>query len=73
MDDLRLMLNAPITLPLLLSSEEAANALSVSKDTIQNLHRTGQLRGVMVGKHLRWAPADLRLFVEQKRTENDNG
>ena len=50
---------------LLLTREEAARVLRVKSDTLENLHRTGQLVGVKVGKHLRWRPSDVRRFVEK--------
>lgn len=49
---------------LVFTREQVAALLQVSEDTIANLHRTGQLRGVKIGKHLRWRPADVRAFVE---------
>lgn len=57
------------TPPLLLTAEGAAKALAVPEATIRNLHRTGQLPGVLVGKHLRFSPAALRAFVERLDAE----
>ena len=51
--------------PLMLDKDDVASLLSVGPATIENLHRTGQLRGRMVGKHLRWRPYDVKQFVEQ--------
>lgn len=51
--------------PLLLNCDQVAALLQVTRDTIQNLHRVRQLRGVKVGKHLRWRPEDVRSFVER--------
>ena len=63
-------LNALITKPLVLSKDEVAKALNVRKATVENLHRTHQLRGIKVGKHLRWKPDDVRRFVEQLHSEH---
>jgi|GEM_PF-2660526 len=51
--------------PLMLDKDDVASLLRVGPATIENLHRTGQLRGRMVGRHLRWRPDDVRRFVEQ--------
>ena len=50
--------------PLMLDKDDVAGLLRVPSATVENLHRTGQLRGRMVGKHLRWRPGDVRRFVE---------
>jgi len=54
---------------LLLTREETAELLTVPATTIDNLHRTGQLCGVKVGKHLRWTPAVVRQYVDQLHAE----
>lgn len=56
--------NSQQQLPWLLCCDDVAALLQVTRDTIQNLHRVRQLRGVKVGKHLRWRPEDVRSFVE---------
>ena len=53
--------------PLTLNAERAAARLGVPEDTIHNLHRTGQLCGHKIGKHLRWDDADLVAFWEKVR------
>ena len=60
------------TAPLLLTPEGAAEALSVPEATVRNLHRTGQLPGVLVGKHLRFSHATLRSFVEHLDEEAES-
>jgi len=55
---------------LVLTDEEVAELLAVTTCTVQNLHRTGQLPGVKVGKHLRWTPLAVKDFVEQLVTNN---
>lgn len=49
---------------ILLTKAEVGEVLRVPAATIENLHRVGQLRGVMVGKHLLWKPETVRRFVE---------
>ena len=46
------------------TAEQTANVLSVTSDVIKNLHRVGQLRGVKIGRSLRWRPEDVRKFVD---------
>ena len=55
--------------PLTLTKEEASAALNVPCDTLLNLTRTGQLRSIMVGKHMRWLLVDLREYVENQRSD----
>ena len=55
---------APPATALLWDKDRTAEALSVRPDTVVQLHRVGQLRGVLCGKHLRWKPSDVRRFVE---------
>ena len=50
--------------PLVYTREQVASVLQVSPDTIENLHRTKQLCGFQIGKHLRWWPDDVRGFAE---------
>ena len=45
--------------------DEAATVLGVTADCVKNLHRVGQLVGVMVGSHLRWRPGDIQGYVER--------
>lgn len=51
--------------PLMWDSETTAAALSVPRSTIENLHRTRQLEGFVVGRHLRFRPSDVRQFVDE--------
>ena len=48
---------------LVLTREQVAEMLQVPPDTVNNLHRVGQLCGVKVGKHLRWRFGDVERFV----------
>ena len=52
---------------LTLTKEQAATALNVPIDTVLNLTRTGQLRSIMVGKHKRWLPGDLRVYIASQQ------
>ncbi len=56
--------------PLLWNAGQTAAALSVSPETVKNLHRVGELRGVKCGKHLRWAPQDVIEYVGRLRESN---
>jgi len=50
---------------LLWTDEQTAGALGVTVNTVEGLHRTGQLVGLKVGRHLRWRPSDVVAFVER--------
>lgn len=54
----------PDLTPLLLTQAEVAAMLRVSPHTIENLHRCGALRGVLVGRYRLWRPEAVRAFVE---------
>ena len=56
-------LPAGLTGELLWTKAETGRVLRVSVDTVANLHRTGRLRGLLVGRHLRWRPQDVAAFV----------
>lgn len=49
---------------LVLLKDEVAQLLKVKPATVENLHRSGQLRGFTVGDTLHWKPADVRAFVD---------
>jgi excisionase family DNA binding protein len=48
----------------LLTPEEAAERIAVSPRTLRDWLRSGELRGVKVGKLWRVRPADLEAFIE---------
>ena len=48
----------------LLTDTDVARMLRVTTDTIKNLHRTGQLKAVKVGKHNRWLPSVVQAYVD---------
>ena len=54
---------------LMLDAEEVGAVFRVPKDTVANFHRTRQLRGVMIGKHLRWRVQDVKRFVDEMKVE----
>lgn len=47
------------------NAEVTAEAMMVTPDVVKNLHRTGKLRGVKVGRSLRWRPSDVERFVAE--------
>jgi excisionase family DNA binding protein len=53
---------------LLLKPREAAQALSISARTLWTLTRRGEVPCVRIGRAVRYAPADLRAWIDaQKR------
>lgn len=56
---------------LALGAAEVALQLGVTANTVEGLHRSGALRGVTIGSHLRWHPQDVRDFVDSLRSERD--
>ncbi len=51
--------------PLVLTREQVGELLQVPADTVDNLHRTNQLRAFKIGKHLRWWPEHVCQFAER--------
>ena len=49
---------------LLLDKSEVASLLRVPENAVSHLHRCRQLRGVLVGRNLRWKPETVRQFVD---------
>lgn len=49
---------------LLLTREQVAELLAVPVDTVSNLHRMKLLRGIKIGKHLRWKPITIQNYVD---------
>lgn len=52
----------------LLTAQEAAATLGVSKTTVARLRRSGRLAAVGVGGVWRFDPADVRAFIDANRT-----
>ena len=55
---------AELMAKLLLDKDQTASVLNVPPATIENLHRCRQLRGVLVGRNLRWKPETVRQDVD---------
>ena len=64
---------AALLTQLLLTEAEVASALRVRPTTVANLHRVGELRGVLIGRHLRWRPSDVEAFVKTLTNGDNNG
>lgn len=48
----------------LLTADEAAEALAVAPITVRRAFYDGRLRGIKIGKALRFAPEALEAFIE---------
>lgn len=57
----------PFSTPLLWRDEDAAAWLQVPVASIRNAYRVGQLKGLLVGRHLRFHPDDIQTFVSRLR------
>lgn len=53
---------------LLLMVEEAAKSLSLSERTLWEATDTGELPAVRLGRSVRYDPADLRAWIDSKKT-----
>lgn len=51
---------------LLLTRKEAAQALNISVDTLDELLNTGKLRAVNIGARVYYSPDELRAFVTKE-------
>lgn len=51
---------------LLLTSKEAAKALSVCERTLYGLTKTGELPAIRIGRAVRYSVQDLKDFIEKK-------
>jgi excisionase family DNA binding protein len=57
--------------PLLLTAEEAANLLRVSRTTVYTLIKAGALRPVHIGRSCRLSRAELLRYVDQLETSRE--
>lgn len=57
--------------PWVMTMAVVAKLLTVTTETVQTLHRTGQLRGVIIGRHLRWRPDDVRRFIAELKPRGE--
>lgn len=60
-------------LPLVLTSDQAAAVLQLTRRTITNMLDRGDLRGVKIGKEWRVSRAELQRFVEAGVAPETNG
>ena len=51
---------------LLLTRKEAAEALNISVDTLDELRNSGKLRAVNIGARVYYSPDELRAFVTKE-------
>ena len=56
-----------LMVPMLLTPREAAKALSLSERTLFTLRKSGELPAVMVGRAVRFDPADLAKWIQRKK------
>jgi hypothetical protein len=54
--------------PLLLTPREAARALAISERSLWSLTASGEVRCVRLGRAKRYAPADLRNYIDRLRS-----
>jgi excisionase family DNA binding protein len=54
--------------PLLLTMQETTKALCLSDRTIRELTKRGERRCIRQGRAVRYDPADLRAWIEQKKS-----
>lgn len=52
----------------LLRPQEAAKKLAISERTLWKLTKDKELPVVRIGRNVRYDPADLQAFIDQKRT-----
>jgi excisionase family DNA binding protein len=57
--------------PLLLSRRQAAKVLSISERTLWTLTANGEIQAVRFGRSVRYDPADLRQWIETKKTSQN--
>ena len=54
-----------------LTRDMVATVLNVESGTVENLHRSGALKGIKIGKELRWRPDDVRQFVQNAEPDKN--
>ena len=55
---------------LLLTVPEAAKALAISPRTLWSLTQSGAIPCVRIGRSVRYDPADLKAWIESRKTTN---
>lgn len=51
---------------LLITRKEAAEALSISVDTLDELRAAGKIKAVLIGARVYFSPAELEAFVRKE-------
>lgn len=51
---------------MLLTRKQAADCLSISVDTLDELRKCGRLKGVNIGVRVYYAPEELRAFITKE-------
>lgn len=59
--------SSPIILPALMTSRQVADLLQVTERTVYTLRQRG-LRCILIGGAVRFDPADVARFIDEKRT-----
>ena len=54
---------------IVLTRDQVAKVLSIRPESVDHLHRVGALKGIKIGKMLRWRPDDLRRYVRDADAE----
>ena len=57
--------------PMLLTVRQAAKVLSISERTLWTLTANGEIQAVRFGRSVRYDPADLRQWIETKKTSQN--
>lgn len=68
MADLALLRGVLADNPLLVTAEEAANLLNISRTTVYTLMKSGALRPVHIGRSCRLSRAELQRYVDRLDT-----
>lgn len=54
---------------LFLSDVETGDVLGVPASTVRHLHRLHELRGVVIGRHLRWSRESILRYAKARAQE----
>ena len=72
MSEVQQVTHGPVVPALLLTSEQAAQALAISPRKLWELTKAGEISAVRIGRSLRYAPSDLQAWVDQQRESRGN-
>lgn len=56
--------------PQLMTADEVSERLLVSRQGLDRLRRAGRIKAVLVGRNYRYAPEDVREFIDQQRNQS---